>query len=79
MAPWGWMGEHGIQMAMSTGEVGKAEDKSEWLGAPIVGSMGTTGRTPRKGVGCGSKCSPKGQFCRNNCKQELVCKPDFKG
>lgn len=42
------MGEHGIRMAMYTGQMGKAEDKSEWLGAPILGSMGTTARTPTK-------------------------------
>lgn len=35
-------------MAMYTGEMGKAEQKSEWLGAPIISSIGTTGRTPRK-------------------------------
>lgn len=57
---------------------GEGGGKAEQLGVPIIGSMGTMRRTPRKEE-WDVVCSPRGWFCRNNCKWVLVCNPDFKG
>lgn len=56
---------------------GEGGGKSEQLGVPIIGSMGTIRRTPKKKE-WDVVCSPRVWFCRNSCKWVLVCNPDFK-